>query len=459
MAVTITFLAVVLAHFMATTLQFRMGLLLMLFLYAIYPKFLSLGVSDEAFALSGQRAMLYILFGYYILHALWGSSYVRRGITIASRYQWVVFGVALYLAARLGGNIVTGRFDLGSFAAMVNEGIVSLLVVILVISCIKTRNDILAVLTLISASLLINQLVAIYEFSVGHSLFPTNIDIQYAIDKTSKLTEGSIRAGYFRSRGFFDNPLKLAGFLCLTIPISIGLVRTSRVFAIRVMAATTIFLALPTAVFTGSRTAVLVTFLIFTWYAYAYIVRRLGRYGRTFVRIAAASLAIIAIIAVSTGAAESLLQGTQYARSGESRALQFVRVPLALSASPLFGFGYARNIIDLVDAGHVDSFFLQTALEGGVLTLAILMAVMYSSSRLLVAVDLRSSDRTYAIVARHVSVSIGFAFLLGLVLSLSDIRFYLFLFIGLSVVLHHLAFSEECGYKRQELPAADGLLQ
>ena len=162
--------------------------------------------------------------------------------------------------------------------------------------------------------------------------------------------------------------------------------------------------------------------------------------------------------AVVTGAAESLLLGTQYARSGESRALQFVRVPFALSASPWFGFGYARNIIDLVDVGHVDSFFLQTALEGGLFTLVILLAVMYGSTRLVVAVAADSTDRSYAIIARHLAVSMGFAFLLSLVLSLSDIRFYVFLFIGLSIVLHQLALSEKPDYQSQDVHAANGVL-
>jgi hypothetical protein len=443
MAITITLLTVILAHFMATTLRFRVGLLVMIFLYSLYPKFFSLGVSDEAFALSGQRAMLYLLLGFYVLHALWGSTDVRRGIELAMRYRWVVFGTAVLLIARLGGNLATGRFDLGSFAAMVNEAVISLLIIILVITCIKTKNDILTALTLVSVSLLVNQFVAIYEFSSGRSLFPASIDIQYAIDKTGKLTVGSIREGFFRARGFFDNPLKLAGFLCLTIPGSVALVRTSPIFAVRLMAAATIVLALPTAIFTGSRTAITVILMIFGWYAYAYVAQRFGRYSRVIIRIGVIVLAVTAIITIAAGVADSILSGSQLDRSAESRALQFVRVPLALQASPLFGFGYARNIIDLVDAGHVDSYFLQTALEGGLFTLAILLIVFHVSLKLLVAVRRHSDDRNFAIIARHLSVSIGFAFLLSLVLSLSDIRFYLFLYIGLSLVLHHSALSKE----------------
>ena len=227
--------------------------------------------------------MLYILFGFYVLRALWGSAEIQRGLEIASRYRWMMLGVTLFLLARLGGNILTGRFDLGSLAGLVNEAAISLLIVVLVVTYVTTKEHILTVLALVSITLLINQLVAVFEFSAGRSLFPANLEIQYATNDATKLAEGSIRAGYFRSKGFFDNPLKLAGFLCLTIPVSIALARTSRFLVVRVLATATVVLAIPTAIFTGSRTAIAVTLMIFVWYAYAHVSRRFGPNGRLLV--------------------------------------------------------------------------------------------------------------------------------------------------------------------------------
>ena len=436
MAVTLVFLAIVLAHLAATTVQIRFGLLFLIFTYAIYPKLFSLGVSEEGFALSGQRAMLYILFGFYILRALWGSREVKAGLEIAARHGAIFIGLFVYLAARVVGNILSGRVDVGSVAGLVNEFIVSLLVVLLVVTYVRTKQDVITVLSIVVASLVVNQLAGLIEFGMGKSLFQGTVEIQYEMESQSKLLDGRMRGGYFRSRGFFDNPLKLAGFLCLIFPAAIALLRVSPVFLVRVLAGTCLVLTPVTAVITGSRTALAVTALIFLWYAYSFLVRGMGRYGRTFLNVAAVGAAIALVAVVATGAAESLFFGSEYARSTESRVLQFVRVPIALADAPLFGFGFARNIIDMLDIGHVDSFFLHTALEGGIVALAAILYVIYRSTRLLAGVAQNSGDRTVNILRRNLAVSLGFAFLIGLVLSLSDIRFYLFLLIGIAIVLH-----------------------
>ena len=439
MAVTITFLAVVLAHFAATAIQVRYGLLLLIFLYGVYPKFLSLGVSDQGFALSGQRAMLYVLLGFYLLRAMWGSKEIRSGLSLIGRYRWIVGGVIIYLGARLVGNTLAGRMDLGSFAAFINESVISLLVIMLVVTYVKTQRDVVTVLALVVAALLLNQFAAIIEFVLGESMFTNTVDIQYQSDDEAKLLQGTVRSGYFRSRGFFDNPLKLTGFLCLALPAAFATAKTSGVFLVRFFSYVCISLAPVTALFTGSRTGIAVTSLIFLWYAYAYLVRGFGSWGRAMLNIGAAVAVVLVITLVATGAAESLFLGSESGRSAESRVLQYVRVPIALAESPFFGFGYARQLVDLLDIGHVDSFFLTTALEGGLVSLGAVLFVMFGLIRMLRKVASNSPAEVQAVIARHLAVSIGFTFLLGLVLSLNHIRFYMFLFIGLAVVLHSLS--------------------
>ena len=438
MEVLVLFLAVVLAHFALTAVQFRFGVLFLILTYGLYPKLFSVGISEQGFALSGQRAMLYVLVGFYVMRALWGSAEIRHGIDVLSRHRALVAGLVIYLAARVVGNLLAARIDIGSIAGLVNEFIVSLFIVMLIATYVRTRDDVLVVLSLVAASFFLNQLVALMEFSTGEAISSGIVDIQYQTEEESKLTEGSVRAGYFRSRGFFDNPLKLAGFLCMTLPVLVALIRTSRIFLVRLMAATAIAMTPFTAVFTGSRTAVAVLALIILWYAYANFAKRLSRLSRGFMNGLAAAAAVGVLVLVASGAAESLFFGAEYARSTESRVFQFVRVPMALAASPLFGFGFARNIIDMLDIGHVDSFFLHTALEGGLVALLASIYVMYRAIRLLLHVARAPSEPVIGIIAGNVAVSIGSAFVLGLVLSLSDIRFYLFLSIGIAIVLDHL---------------------
>ena len=85
MEVFVLFLAFVLAHFALTAVQFRFGLLFLILTYGIYPKLFSVGISEQGFVLCGQRAMLYVLLGFYVMKALWGSAEIRHGIDVLSR--------------------------------------------------------------------------------------------------------------------------------------------------------------------------------------------------------------------------------------------------------------------------------------------------------------------------------------------------------------------------------------
>lgn len=438
MEIFATFLAVLSVHLVVTALDIRLGLILAIFLYGLYPKFLSLGLSSEGFALSGQRAMLYMLTGFYILHALWGSSDVRRGLLILDRYRWIIVLTAVYLGARLVGNLVSGRLDIGSIAALVNQSMVSILILILLVTYVKSKADVIVVLTAVILSLAINQFAALTEFFIGHSLFPENLDLQYQTTEDSRTLEGSSRAGSYRSRGLFDNPLKLTGFICLAFPMSVALLKTSGTYLHKVLLSAVIFFVPVVAVLTGSRTAIVVMAFIVSMYLYTAMSRGMSRIGKRALLVAGIGLAVSALYLVGGGLLETAFLGSDYARSSESRVLQFVRVPIALSESPFFGFGFARNIIDLVDAGHVDSFFLQTALEGGLVAVVALIFVLVLALNLLRKVSGSSTDSELRILATNLSIAIGAAFVLSLVLSMSVIRFYIFLLVGLSIVLHYL---------------------
>lgn len=438
MEVLLVFLAAFLAFLAATLVQVRYGVLLLILLYGIYPKLFSLGLAEEGFALSAQRAMLYALVVFYLIRGLWGSAEIRSGLDIAARNKAVFVALLVYLLSRLVGNLLAGRMDVGSFGGLVNEFVVSLFTVLLVVTYVRSVDAVLTVITLIVAALFVNQLVAAYEFVSGGALFADTIDIQYATENQGKLLDGSVRGGYFRARGLFDNPLKLAGFLCLVIPLAIALFQASSDYFTRMLAGTSLLLAPFTAVVTGSRTAVAVTALIALWYAYAFIDRRLGRLGSLFLKAVAILVAAGLVAFVASGLAETYVLGDEYARSTESRYLQFVRVPMALAESPLFGFGSARNIIDMLDVGHVDSFFLTTALEGGLVAVLAVVFAMFRGQRLLLEVSAETTDRRTNVLARGMAIAIGLAFLLALVVSLQDIRFYLFLLIGLAIAMHEL---------------------
>ncbi len=444
MVITLVFLAVVLGHAIVTTLNYRNGFLLFIFLYPLYPRFLSIGVSNEGFALSGQRAMIYMMFVFYILRILWGSAEVYRGIQTIMQYKRIFYAVTIFLAARAVGNIITSRIDLGSIAAMVNESLLSAFVALLIVTYIRNRRDINTLLMIVVLSLLITQLLTTIEFIQGAPLIPTYLNLQFeTVRDAPDLLDGRSREGIYRSMALFDNPLKLAGFLCLILPFAgslftIGLNTITRSIAVMV-----IVMALPTAIFCGSRTAIGTLFLMTIWYFYLYVSRGLSPAGRRFLALCAGGLGVLIIFAAISGLLESLLFGSAYSRSTESRYFQFILVPLELVASPLFGFGFSRNIIEVVSMHSLDSFLLQMALEGGIVSLLALLTMFYQAGRLLAAVKNSVTDKWFFSTASSLQISLAVGVFIGLVLSLSSIRMYLFMAVGLTITLHSLLQEEK----------------
>jgi len=123
-------------------------------LYGIYPRFFALGLSEEGLALTMQRAALILLLGMYLLHALWGSTAVKAGWNLLAKQRVFLIALIIYLLARLIGNIVSGRLDLAVVGQLVSESLISVFVVLLTVTYVKTRRDIKALLMVLMLSLL-----------------------------------------------------------------------------------------------------------------------------------------------------------------------------------------------------------------------------------------------------------------------------------------------------------------
>lgn len=436
MLVNAIFLLTVGAHALTCMFSIRVGILIFFFFYPLYPRFFALGVSSEGFALTGQRAMLFLLAGFYVLRVLWGSVEVRRGLEELQRYKVLFYAVVGFLLARLAGNLVTLRIDLGSIAALVGEVLLSLFAMVLVVTYFRSRNEVVRLLSVIVVSLLVSQLTATFEFFRGESLFPQELEIQYesAIDE-ERLLEGRTRADVYRAMAFFDNPLELAGLICLTFPLAIAAAGIRQALMLRLLSILSVLLAIPVAVFTGSRTAVGAVLLVIAWYAYLSISRGMTRFGRMFFALVAIAGGIGAVWVVGSGLIERVLFGEGFTGSTTYRALQYVYVAATLPESPLFGFGFARNIGDVVDIRPLDSFYLRMVLEGGI---AALLAYFLAISRCL-SIHRRllrqSGDALIRGLATALMVSLTMALLIAFVLSLPFDRLYIFVAIGLTVTI------------------------
>lgn len=439
MGIALIFLGVVGVHAAVSLVHYRAGIFLAVVLYAIYPKFLSLGLAEEGFALTGQRAMLSILFGIYVLRVLWGSAEVRRGFKLMARYKLVMYALVAFLIARLLGNFVSGRIDVGSLAAFVSESLLSLFIVVLVLTYVRTREDMVKLLTIVLVSLLANQLASVYEFFTEGSIYPADIQLQYETIRTEEqMLEGRMREERYRAMGFFDNSLKLAALLCLTLPFSMFLTVYGANAMTRLFAVVSVALAIPTALFTGSRAALGAMLIIFGWSLYRKISQGMGRITRRAFITFSTAIAAALIYVVASGALEAMLFGEDYARSTTARWTQFITVPLFVAEYPVFGRGYARNIAEIVGMVTLDSFYLRMALEGGMVTLVALAVFLFRGSRIILPLSKINRADFDADLARALRISIGISALLMTVFSFAYVRMYVFMAVAIALSLHSL---------------------
>jgi len=405
-------------------------------LYGIYPRFFALGLSDAGLALTMQRAALLLLLGMYLLHALWGSVEVKEGWRVLARQKTLLIALCVYLLARLVGNFAAGRLDFTVFGQLISESLISIFVVMLTVTYVKTRRDINALLLVLMLSLLFNQIIASYEFIAQQPVFPADLSLLYdAGSRGEAVLEGRVRDSVFRAMGVFDNPLKLAVFLSMLLPFAVFLLAWPTKALMKPVAAAVVILAVPVVGFTGSRAGMGAVALVFAWQLYAWLGAKLAPLVRKFVLLCGLGLAAVLIYTFAGQLMQEVLFGDAYARSTEARFDAYLTVPLLLMESPWFGFGYARNIVEQLDLGALDPFYLRLALEGGIVSVAafivfIIRALVISLAN--VKTDLLAADIS---LARAIGISLSIAALLALILTLSYVRMYIFLFAGLAVVL------------------------
>jgi hypothetical protein len=405
-------------------------------LYGVYPRFFALGLSDVGLALTMQRTALFMLLGMYLLHALWGSPEVKEAWKLLVRQKTLLIALSVYLLARLVGNIAAGRVDVTVFGQLISESLISIFVLALTVTYVKTRRDINAFLMVLMLSLLFNQLIASYEFITQQPIFPADLGLLYdAGSRGEAVLEGRVRDSAFRAMGVFDNPLKLAVFLGMLLPFAVFLLVWARKDLMRLLAAVVVILAVPVVWFSGSRAGMGAVALVFGWQLYAWLGAGMSALTKKLFLMCGFGLSAVLVYAFAGQLMQEILFGDAYARSTEARFDAYLTVPLLLMESPWFGFGYARNIVEQLDLGALDPFYLRLALEGGAVSLAAFIVFIVRVLQISVSTCNSALSESDIALSRAIGISIVVAALLALILTLSYVRMYVFLFAGLAVAL------------------------
>ncbi|MDP6653021.1 MAG: O-antigen ligase family protein, partial [Gammaproteobacteria bacterium] len=261
------------------------------------------------------------------------------------------------------------------------------------------------------------------------------LDLQYKQARSAEdILTGSIRGGNFRAMGVFDSSNALGGLIAAILPFAFISLQAFYSTFRAVLSATVILLAVPSAVFTGSRTSIGFTLVIIAWYVYRYIARGLNKGGRNLLLAFFIFLGLLAILPFLGDIIETILFG-DYEGSTMARYLQYGYTFVALTESPFFGYGYARSISEIVNIKPLDSYYMRMALEGGLVAIACVFYSMRKAYVLAGSFAARSTDKVVLAAAQAMRVVlVTFSFSMA-VQSMPQIRLYSFLTIGLVMAI------------------------
>jgi len=429
-------LAVAALQSCAAFMNYRLGFLLFVFFYATYPRLLAVGLGDQGFALTAQRIMLLMLLLLFGLRYIYGASDVRRGMAILWQESGTLILFFGLLLSRVLGNLLTGRFDLSAIVSFVDETLFTLFLVLLAFSVIQTRRHVHMLLLVIVLSLLPNQIIACIEFVTQRSIFPASLQVDFETSRSvGAMLEGGTRFGLYRVQGAFESPLKLMAVMVLTMPLTIYLRGITRKGFLRSLL-TMILLLQPVVIFwTGSRTGIMMMLIVVMAYVYRFVKYRFGKLESALLIFLMGSLALMFLILTADSILNNFLLGSEGSRSTTSRLVQYVLSYPLIKTSPLFGYGYARNIVDVIDINRMDGYYLRTVMEGGLVALTCLVMLFWRSLRKLGRLQ-NSGDYHLALSLR---ISLCAMAIMMLALNMGTSSFYTYLFFGLTLILERLA--------------------
>ncbi len=224
--------------------------------------------------------------------------------------------------------------------------------------------------------------LSLVEILLGKTLvsFVANqniIGIEHAVS-------GSFRDGQYRIQALFDNTLLLSEFIVLAAPFglaafSFNAPNWKRTLAVSVLLTVCFFLVYKTASRSGMA---ILTFSVLLFIHLKYR-KKIAKTVRFLMATSGVVLIFVLIILqfpmlldlAHEGTSQQLYNYGELERSKIVRAAQYLTVFENLGHSPLIGFGVSQNLLDsLPFLNTLDSYWLRTALESGVIGLGLLVA-------------------------------------------------------------------------------------
>jgi hypothetical protein len=424
-------------HAGTSLVNFRLGFYTFIFLYVTYPRLFAIGIGGEGFALTAQRIMLLTMAVLFFLKILYGSADTQNAIRIFRDERTIAISFAGLLLGRLIGNITTGRIDLTVVTGFADEFLNTLFIVLVICCCLTKRTHVHKLWVIFAASVIVNELVTCIEFFIQGSIYPDSLNLDFETARSSeKMIEGGSRYGSYRVMGLFDSTLKLMALGCLALPIFWHLAKNARLPNERIIFYSALAFLPLMILMTGSRTGMIVMVFVILCYLTPIIINSFSGIMRVVI-ISTISLLIIAVLYASLDSLlNSFLFGSGTGKSTASRVFQYVYGWELLLQSPIFGYGYARNIVDVIEIQTIDSYYLRVLMEGGAVALVSLLALFRSTFLLLGRVKLNADNESDKQLAAGLQITLAVLAVTMLVINMGTISLYVFVICGSAIVLN-----------------------
>ena len=366
------------------------GILLVLCIYPMLPRYIAFGFGESGFAVSAKRMLLATTALYFIYRMI--ANRFRINLVGKDLLGWVIFGLFAYFFISLMAAIASSG-ALVSYLLFI-EDLVFLFVAICIAKMLvqNERGTFYLYRYGFFIPLVITIFIVFVEVLRGAPILSglLSIDSSIALAWKGEFYEVKVRNNRYRAKGLAEGQLVLAEFTVYCLIATIFAYRERFIkkipFICLLVGAVGIILA------TGSRAALLllaVIFLITVFFTSLRSARRLARTVVPFMCVIAFCIIGYAIFQLAAGLQleENFYSITdKNERSTYGRLLQYRIVYDLVLQSPVWGYGYHRNYADEFEALHtIDNFYLVSAIKSGILGLVLffscVLAVIISSVR------------------------------------------------------------------------------
>jgi O-antigen ligase len=359
----------------------RNVILASIFLYFIWPRNAFIPIS--ALPIKHPQKLLYFAGIFLLIYYFAKSSLVRQAFAQNSRNNksaYALLGMALIWGLV---TVFTSVDSTYSFVAWVQLNTSVWLLVPILVLVLKTERDVHMAVRLLLFAGILNVAYAIPEVVTKKNIFDPFITLDLVDPAMAKqILAAVLRNGAYRAKASFDHPILFAEYLSLMIPFALYGLTQERLRRIAIIAMPALALGL---VFTHSRIAFVAPVVSVAAFVVLILVRNTTTSGASAWPLVGTLLAVpvvatVAFLGVQNVSDLAAGRSAAEASSSNSRQQMLSAGIDLLQDSPVVGFGPGLGAMRLnfrngEGVATLDNFLLLQALDSGVVSLLIFLAI------------------------------------------------------------------------------------